>query len=314
MLNCKFRNVLPHPDKTSVNYLISPFLLTLAFLLNVLSILFRLSTSSFILIWFIIEIRMLRFIIVLIRHQHNMSNTYVVKYFIFQTFSSVVLVISFSRSSLYHDILILVLIIKLGAAPFHMWFIRVVEKLNFTNIFWLAVPQKIIPLRIIQLIALPSLNFNKVILVSVVIARFHIVTQLKLLKMLAASSIYITPWIIFSFFQSDLVRWLFFFTYSLTQGLVIVMLFKLKSKADPLSFKGRGLSHYSSILLVLGLAGFPPSPLFFIKLYVVLYLFASYRITTALGLILIARLRIFNYLNIVRLGTLVTVSHAGTNL
>ena len=96
------------------------------------------------------------------------------------------------------------------------------------------------------------------------------------------------------------------------QGLAIGVLFLLKSKADPLSLSGRSLIHYRSVLLVLVLAGFPPSPLFFIKLYVVLYLFIADMRIMALGLIVIARLRIFNYLNIVRLGTVVAVSHIGT--
>jgi NADH:ubiquinone oxidoreductase subunit 2 (subunit N) len=291
---------------------ISPLLLTLAFFLNTLSILFRLRSNSFILIWFMMEIRMLRFIVILILSQHNLSNTYVVKYFMFQTFRSVALVVSFSNGSTYHDTLIFISIIKLGTAPFHMWFMRVVEKLSFIHIFWLAVPQKIIPLRIIQLITLPSSNFNKVILVRVALASLHIITQLKLLKMLAASSVYITPWIVFSFLHSDLVRWVFFLLYSLTQGLVIRLLFKIKIKADPVSLKRRSLAYYNLVFLMLTIAGFPPSPLFFIKLYVVFYLFTVRIGITALGLMLIASVSIFNYLNMVRVSAVTSVRYRRT--
>lgn len=257
-----------------------------------------------------LEIRMFSFIVILIIHQHNLRNSYVVKYFMFQALRSVALVISLCKGWAFHDILLLISMIKLGAAPFHVWFIRIVEKLNLTHVFWIAVPQKIIPFRLIQLISLPRSNFNKIILMRVVLASLHIITQFKLLKILAASSIYITPWILLCFFFSDLVSWVFFFSYSFTQGLVLILLFSLKVKANPLSAKRGNTLYYRTMFLVIVMAGFPPSPLFFIKLSVLLYLFIANLRVTALMLIFIASVSIFNYLNIVRIGVVARVRHS----
>lgn len=58
------------------------------------------------------------------------------------------------------------------------------------------------------------------------------------------------------------------------------------------------------------MAGFPPSPLFFIKLSVLLYLFIANLRVTALMLIFIASVSIFNYLNIVRIGVVARVRHS----
>lgn len=242
-------------------------------------------------------------------HQHNIRNSYVVKYFIFQAFRSVALVISLCKGLAFQDILIIISIIKLGAAPFHIWFIRIVEKLNFAHVFWIAVPQKIIPFRLIQLMSLPRSNFNKIILMRVVLASLHIITQFKLLKMLAASSIYITPWVMFCFFFSDLASWLFFFSYAVAQGLILTSLFSLRVKANPLSLKRSSVIYYSTIFLVIVMAGFPPSPLFFIKLCVVFYLFRSSLRVPALILILIARVRIFNYLNVISVSMVIRMRH-----
>jgi len=131
--------------------------------------------------------------IILLLYQHNLRNSHVVKYFIFQAFSSVVLIISLSKDLIFNDVLLLVAIIKLGAAPFHIWFIGIVEKISLSHFFWIAVAQKIIPFRLIQILALPRLTFSKILLISVLLASLHIITQFKFIKILAASSIYITP-------------------------------------------------------------------------------------------------------------------------
>ena len=109
---------------------ISPLLTILAFFINLLSVVFGLTSNSFVLIWFCMEIRMFSFIIILLLYQHNLRNSYVVKYFIFQAFSSVVLILSLCKGIIFNDILFLVTMIKLGAAPFHSWFIGIVEKIT----------------------------------------------------------------------------------------------------------------------------------------------------------------------------------------
>ena len=79
------------------------------------------------------------------------------------------------------------------------------------------------------------------------------------------------------------------------------MVFKIKTKSDPLNNRHGSVGYYRVLLLVLLIAGFPPSPLFFIKLRILLYLFlAKFRIS-AIALMLIARISIFTYLNIVRI-------------
>merc|ERR1711997_1207095 len=101
------------------------------------------------------------------------------------------------------------------------------------------------------------------------------------------------------FFVSDLIRWIFFATYSIIQARLLILVFKIKAKSDPLNNRHSSVGYYRLLLLVLLIAGFPPSPLFFIKLRILLYLFlAKFRLS---ALILIARISIFTYLNIVRI-------------
>jgi NADH:ubiquinone oxidoreductase subunit 2 (subunit N) len=55
------------------------------------------------------------------------------------------------------------------------------------------------------------------------------------------------------------------------------------------------------ILSILNLSGFPPSPLFFIKLSVIIQLIVNGHLGCRLAFRLGARVVIFNYLNIVRI-------------
>jgi len=293
---------------------ISPLLTILAFFINLLRIVFGLTSNSFVLIWFCMEIRMFSFIIILLLYQHNLRNSYVVKYFMFQAFSSVVLILSLCKGLIFNDILFLVTMIKLGAAPFHSWFIGIVEKISLRHFFWMAVPQKVIPLRLVQTMSLPRPRFNKILLVRVLLACVHIITQFKFIKILAASSIYLTPWILCSFFVSDIIRWIFFASYSFLQARVLLLVFKIKAKADPLNNKYRNVSYYGVLLLVLLIAGFPPSPLFFIKLRILLYLFLVKFRLSAITLILIASISMFTYLNIVRIRVIIRFSQQRINL
>ena len=266
---------------------------------------FGLTSNSFILIWFSIEIRIFSFLIILLLYQHNLRNSHVVKYFMFQSFSSVVLIVSLCKGILFNDIIFLVTIIKLGAAPFHMWFISIVKTISLRHFFWLSVPQKIIPLRLVQVMPLPRSSFNKILLVMVVLASLHIVTQFKFMKILAASSIYITPWILFCFFTSDVVSWIFFTAYSTFQGLTLIVVFKIKAKADPLNNRRSSVGYFRIFILVLIMAGFPPRPLFFIKLRILRQLLLAKFGISAISLIVIARVSIYTYLNIIRIGVLI---------
>ena len=251
---------------------------------------------------------MFSFIIILLLHQHNLRNSHVVKYFIFQAFSSVVLIISICKGLIFNDVIFLIAMIKLGAAPFHIWFIGIVEKVSLRHFFWIAVPQKIIPLRLVQVISLPRASFNKILLLRVLLASLHMFTQIKFIKILAASSIYITPWILFCFFVSDIIRWIFFSLYSAIQALIMTVFFKIKAKADPLVTRSSNTTYFLILLLVLRIAGFPPRPLFFIKLRILLYLFLAKFSFSAILLIIIARISIFIYLNIIRIGVIVGCS------
>merc|ERR1712008_319628 len=88
-------------------------------------------------------------------------------------------------------------------------------------------------------------------------------------------------------------------------GLTLGIFFKIKGKADPLNYKRGGISYLIRLLLIIIMAGFPPRPLFFIKLSLLAYLFLAKLRVFAVVLILIARISIFNYLNVISIRVII---------
>merc|ERR1712008_658069 len=103
-------------------------------------------------------------------------------------------------------------------------------------------------------------------------------------------------------------RRIFFSLYSTIQALIVTLFFKIKAKADPLVTRSSNTTYFLILLLVLRIAGSPPRPLFFIQLRILLYLFLAKFSFSAILLIIIARISIFIYLNIIRIGVIVGCS------
>ena len=85
-------------------------------------------------IWIGIEIRMLRFLLVLMFSDLYQEQSNTVKYFLFQSMGSIILLLRISLLRELKMLRILVTMIKLGIAPFHLWFISLMRKISIMRI------------------------------------------------------------------------------------------------------------------------------------------------------------------------------------
>ena len=79
-------------------------------------------------IWIGIEIRMLRFLLVLMFSDLYQEHSNTVKYFSIQSMDSIILIRELKM------LRILVTMMKLGIAPFHLWFISLMRKISIMRI------------------------------------------------------------------------------------------------------------------------------------------------------------------------------------
>merc|ERR1712008_564271 len=107
------------------------------------------------------------------------------------------------------------------------------------------------------------------------LASLHMFTQIKFIKILAASLNLYYPLNLILFFCIRHYQVNIFFPVLHYSGFNCHTLFKIKAKADPIVTRSSNTTYFLILLLVLRIAGFPPRPLFFIKLRILLYLFLA---------------------------------------
>jgi len=248
--------------------------------------------------WLCIEVTVFSFLLLLITSNLPLPSSHAIKYFLFQVMASILFLMSSIILRQHYFVIEIVLLIKLGAAPFHLWLINIADKISFLNLIWVTVIQKIIPLRIILILSWNTSMIYLMIL-SYTIGILHLVIQTKLINILIASSVYSTPWVVVRLFCYDSLGWIFFLLYCITQ-ITLIQLF-LNHPLTPLKPKFLDIDTYSRIrlVLILILAGFPPRPLFFLKLKVLELVLNLLGIYIGFFLLLGRRVVMYNYLNIV---------------
>ena len=124
-------------------------------------------------IWIGIEIRMLRFLLVLIFSDLYQEHSNTVKYFSIQSLGSIILIRELKM------LRILVKMIKLSIAPFHLWFISLMNKISIMRLVWVRVVQKMIPFRFIIVIKGAS-GLVTLLVIRFLLSVLHIIVQAKL--------------------------------------------------------------------------------------------------------------------------------------
>ena len=134
------------------------------------------------------------------------SNT--VKYFLFQSMGSIILLLRISLLRELKMLRILVTMMKLGIAPFHLWFISLMRKISIMRLVWVRVVQKIIPLRFIIIIKGAS-GLVTLLVIRFLLSVMHIIVQTKLTIIVGSSSVYSLSWVVISLISSESLMWHF---------------------------------------------------------------------------------------------------------
>ena len=155
--------------------------------------------------------------------------------------------------------------------------------------------QKIIPLRFLSLIKESSA------LIILLILRFFlsvifIIIQIKFIYIIGASSIYSITLVVISLIYREYTIWRFY-SYFIFQIPTLGVTYNMSLLPFKSSLVNQ-LPDLNTVLIIsVFIAGFPPSPLFFIKLRVI-YQFIIIHKLIRIMLILGARLVMYNYINI----------------
>nr|YP_010585965.1 NADH dehydrogenase subunit 2 [Abaria herringbona]UZZ43701.1 NADH dehydrogenase subunit 2 [Abaria herringbona] len=187
-------------------------------LMMIFSIFFCLSSNSWFMIWINMEINLFMFL-PLINNKNMFTSEMMMKYFIIQTISSLMIFnflmimwIYLLNKNFFILIINLCLLMKLGSSPFHFWYIQIIEKMYWFNFFLLSTVQKIIPLIMLNY----NLNLMMMLIFSslnLLMSTFGGMNQTSLRKILGYSSINHLGWMILIININEILWYIYMFCY-----------------------------------------------------------------------------------------------------
>lgn len=229
--------------------------------------------SSPLTMWIILELNFLSFICLISSYFYTKPITHLIIYFLAQRIGSLIILYSiFLRAgtpySIFSIIITIALLLKLGGAPFHFWYLKIFPILSFVNIWLVSVWQKLIPIFFLRKIRHYQLICVAVLL-RATIGSIGIFKQNNLKKILALSSLFNLAWILVSMLYSNW-NWLY---YLAAYGIALFTLL--------ISFKGHRalriqkltaeINWVDSIIVFVAfliIRGLPPFIIFFIKIWI----------------------------------------------
>nr|AXI98701.1 NADH dehydrogenase subunit 2 [Pseudoniphargus ruffoi] len=254
------------------------FLLFFMFLL--FSVLFTISSNSWLFAWIGLELNLLSFVPIMLKKLNKYSTEVALKYFLIQAISSIYLLFFFLFFKYYFIItLMLVLMLKMGAAPFHQWLPSIADGLSWPVLFILLIFQKINPLILISFLLKPQ-EFMYIlhifIVSSAVIGSIGGLNQASLRKIMVFSSISHLSWLLASFLVSNWAWFNYFIIYSFILFSLIYALYKMENfSINDLLLKNKMYESMLMALSIMSMGGLPPLSGFVPKFIVMQSLFLN---------------------------------------
>nr|NP_996539.1 NADH dehydrogenase subunit 2 [Ornithodoros porcinus]BAD12469.1 NADH dehydrogenase 2 [Ornithodoros porcinus] len=265
----------------------------------IMTMILAMSTSSMFLIWLSMEMNMMSFVPLISSKKSMISINSTILYFIPQAFGSVIFIffmmIQLLNSAFFKSFNMFILssmVLKLGAAPLHIWFPQASEGMTYSSLFLLISIQKIIPLHVLTLFHSWVILFP--IILSAMIGSMGGLNQLSMRKILAYSSITHLSWMMTLIMFSS-TTWLI---YILVYSMILFFVTQL-SKQLNLNFFSQinFLSKKNSLFMIISLltmGGLPPMMGFYMK-WVTLKIAVSNMTILTLPLIISSLINLYFY-------------------
>nr|QHV34320.1 NADH dehydrogenase subunit 2 [Gessius sp. 'rufidorsus'] len=227
--------------------------------ITIMGVMVSISSSSWLIIWIGMEINLMSFI-PLISIKSILNSEFLMKYFIVQSISSMIVMFSLMmimmNINLFMMIMLSSLIMKMGGAPFHNWVVSTIDGLHYESVFMLLVIMKISPLMMTSFMNLNLMMFSSL---SLIIGSINGLNQSSIIKLMTFSSIYNLGLMLYSLSMNSIwIMALIIYSFILTSFLILLKKFKF-NYINQMVFNNS--SKFSKILIIiplLSLGGMPP--------------------------------------------------------
>lgn len=274
---------------------------------------FALRRSSAMCSWVALELNILRFLPIMTSERLELSLENSLKYFLVQRIGSIlfltrVLMLEGATYSVFPALLTLSMLLKLGVAPLHGWFISLIGAVSMRTLLYLSTVQKIIPLIILSRLVVGGPLLWAVLLATLAAAFSRGYSNLPLRKILGVSSLNNLVWLVLA---SQIRLKLLRIVFSIYRFLLASVVKAYNRFGRDLNFR-LGAKTYAerccTIFSLMSLGGMPPFLGFLGKALVLKEALGRVRIAFLLILVINSLMILMYYLNIVISATLVTPS------
>nr|YP_010426351.1 NADH dehydrogenase subunit 2 [Neucentropus mandjuricus]USL48465.1 NADH dehydrogenase subunit 2 [Neucentropus mandjuricus] len=237
-------------------------------LINLMSTLYMMSSTSWINCWLAIEINLFMFIPIMYnKNIFNSENT--IKYFLTQVLASTILMMTILTIHQYKFKTLIMnfsLLIKLGSAPFHYWFVMILSAMNWNILMFTSTFQKLGPL------IMMSYNFNTNLMYMMIIMNnlfgmWGGLNQTSIKKLMAYSSINHLGWMMATMMISEKLLLMYFLVYTVSLLMISFMLnsMNLNFMNQIFSMKKNLWNFMNQFTMFMSMSGMPPFIGFTIK-------------------------------------------------
>nr|YP_010463305.1 NADH dehydrogenase subunit 2 [Pirkimerus japonicus]UUJ37829.1 NADH dehydrogenase subunit 2 [Pirkimerus japonicus] len=276
-------------------------------MLMMLSTILSMNSTMWIGIWMGMEINMMTFIPLISKLKDKKSSKAIMIYFLTQSIGSMIMLFFILLPKLYlypinetlKTLIMISLLIKMGAAPFHFWFPNMMKNLMWDEAMMLMTWQKIVPIYLLGLLNPNNFLFVSIILSSI-IGGIGGLNYTSLLKIMAYSSINHLSWILLMIKHQ--IQWLkYFIMYSM-----IVMMLTYLFYYNNFYYFNQIYMNSNSIIeslmlssLMLSLGGLPPFLGFLPKWIVIQSLIEFNMMFLMMIMLLTSMLTLFYYMRLI---------------
>nr|UBU97855.1 NADH dehydrogenase subunit 2 [Gryllus bimaculatus] len=289
----------------------------------ILGTLISISSNSWPATWMGLEINLLAFIPLMSSKDNMMSTEAAMKYFIIQAMASSMLltfvmldnILLILNKNLINSAISITLFLKMGAAPFHMWFPSVMEGLSWLNCFILMTWQKLAPFIILSYLSYYQPMMLFVMISSIIIGSIGGLNQTSTRKIMTYSSINHIGWMMLGMMMSEDLWQLYFIIYIILSASILLIFHNMSSHHHnqiPFTWNSSMIKFFTSINLM-SLGGLPPFLGFLPKWMIIQNSCYNEMMFTMLIMILCSLITLFYYLRLVMSSFLINMNQLKWN-
>nr|UIG88184.1 NADH dehydrogenase subunit 2 [Halobates sp.]UIG88213.1 NADH dehydrogenase subunit 2 [Halobates sp.] len=279
---------------------------------TILSTLLVLSSENWFSMWMGLEINMLSFIPMMEEEKNLMSSESKMIYFIIQSMASMLFIfvittnplIMINENMINHfsmSIISMSMMMKMGMAPMHLWFINIMKKLKWNNCMMLMTWQSIAPMDIMSNTNNNILLINMMAILSALIGAIGGINQTSTKKIMAYSSVNHLGWITTCVMYDNETWMKYLIIYSM---MIFILTESFKNKS--INFINQMNSNMktktekiSIIMMMLSLGGLPPFLGFLPKWLVIQSLMNNECKITMMILMMTSMITLFYYMRMI---------------